>query len=76
MAAALNTSDKSLYRWMDDNRVNGPLTATAAIKMMVKEFSMPAENDDLLIEDEQIQEVPFEDDTTGKEEWIETADKL
>lgn len=62
LATLIDCSMKSIYRWIAENKNNGPLTTKAAIGFMQRVFGAP---EDLLVteryEATNILEVPWED---------------
>jgi hypothetical protein len=49
MAEKLNTSDNSLYRWINDNEENGPLTTMKSLQLIREETGL---NDGQILEEE------------------------
>lgn len=45
---SLGAKKTAFYRWIDENKKNGPLTTYSAINAMAQEFGLPADTDILL----------------------------
>jgi hypothetical protein len=50
LASILGTSSKSLYRWIDDNKEDGPLTSDAAVDAIADEAGINKSQRSILTE--------------------------